>query len=930
MAALVDRPSTAPLLPATDRLWHTLSVDAAATAWHTDLKHGLTSAAAHQRLEHYGANQLAAARARSRLSIFIGQFKSLIVLLLAVATVVAFAMGDHLEAISILVVIFLNALIGFFTEAKAERAMAALKKQTAPTAQVIRDGRQTQVPARLVVPGDILVLNAGMRVPADGRIFQSARLQAQEAALTGESLPVSKNTAPLEDASASLAERHSMVYMGTTITDGRGLAIVTGTGSATELGKIGRLIEEAEREDTPLEKKLSQLGRGLILIVLGICVVIAFAGYLQGHAGLQMFKVAISLAIAAVPEGLPAVATITLAIGVQRMARQRALVRHLAAVETLGSTTVICTDKTGTLTKNEMMVAALQLDERRIEVTGSGYSTKGEFRVEGERTFPASDHALSLALRIGALCNDARIERKGHETVVLGDPTEGALIVAAEKAGFNPADLHEEFPRTDEVPFDSEAQRMITIHRTPEGKMVAYAKGSPAAILQRATHQLRGDRIEPLTPEDRERHLDSNRRLARAALRVLALAYHDLPAASRHETEFERDFVFVGFVGMIDPLREEARDAIARCRGAGIRIIMLTGDQPATADEIARQLGLTTGRNGAHGRTVHARELTNVTGKDWARVLANTVVFARVTPEHKLRIVDALQKEHEIVAMTGDGVNDAPALKEANIGIAMGIKGTEVAKETSDMIITDDNFATIVGAVEQGRVIYRNIQRFIHYLFSCNLSEILTVLIAVLIGWPLPLAALQILWLNIITDVFPALALALEPAAPDVMKQPPRNPKERILNWRFSGLVVWQGLLLAAFTLVAFGVGLEAHGRGTNGARAAGTMAFMTLALAQTFHAFNTRSRRQSAFGRRLFSNSWLWSALAICLGLQAASVYVPLLQEVLDTVTPRAADWAVIAICSLAPVLVVEMVKAGIRWRESQMAGRRVAVACV
>jgi Ca2+-transporting ATPase len=891
--------------------WHTFSIEEAAKRLDGETKNGLDAAEAARRFQQHGPNQLEAAKARSWGAILIDQFKSLIVLLLAIATGVSFALGDHLEAISIIVVILLNSLIGFFTESRAERAIAALKKQAAPTAHVIRDGKETQIAATDVVPGDVVVLMAGARVPADGRIIETAQLQIQEAALTGESQAVNKVADALQDANLSLGDRTNMAYMGTSVTDGRGRILVTATGANTEMGRIGKLIEGAQTEDTPLEKKLAQLGRALIVIVLGLCAVIAISGFFRGHDWLQMFKVAISLAIAAVPEGLPAVATVTLAIGVQRMAKQRALIRHLEAVETLGSTTVICVDKTGTLTKNEMTVAAYELGGRRIEVTGSGYSVEGEFRDDGKKIDAAADHQLNLALRIGALCNDAKLERKEKEPVVLGDPTEAALIVAAEKAGLNIADLQQKHPRLHEIPFSSEAKRMATVHRSPENKVVAFVKGSPDTILEKSSQQLNGENVAPLSPEDRERFIGKNRELAAAALRVLALAYRELPG--EQQADFDHDLIFVGLVGMIDPLREEAKESIAKCREAGMRVIMLTGDQPATAEEIARQLGVNQDAGDKSSKTVHARELEKIDAEGWANIVSESAVFARVTPEHKLRIVEALQKKNEIVAMTGDGVNDAPALKKANIGIAMGIKGTEVAKETADMIVTDDNFASIVGAVEQGRIIYRNIQRFIHYLFSCNLSEILTVFIAILIGWPLPLAALQILWLNILTDVFPALALALEPAAPGVMKQRPRNPNEKILNWRFSGLIAWQGMLLAAVTLIAFGLGLRMHG--SEDAKHAGTMAFMTLALAQTFHAFNTRSQTDSMFNKRLFSNLWLWLAIILCLLLQAAAIFIPLLRRVLHTVVPSGTDWIVIGTCSFAPILVVEFVKIARRW---------------
>ena len=547
------------------------------------------------------------------------------------------------------------------------------------------------------------------------------------------------------------------------------------------------------------------------MVVLALCAVIVVVGFLRGHPFLPMLEIGISLAIAAVPEGLPAVATMTLAMGMQRMARMRALVRRLPAVETLGSTTVICTDKTGTLTRNEMTVCAYVLEGERIEVTGTGYATEGEFQRDGRPVDAKADDHLTLALRIGALCNDAAIELRDGQNAVLGDPTEGALIVAAAKAGLDRPALDRDYPRVGEVPFDSDVKRMITVHRTPEGRTVAYLKGGVAAVLDACRVPTRPGGPRPLGDEDRRRVIETNEELAAGALRVLALACRDLPDGYGEE-DLARDYDLVGLVGMIDPLREEAKAAIATCRGAGIRVSMITGDQPATAAEIARQLGLDRDARGNPLKTVHARELEGLDEEGWARVAAESAVFARVSPEHKLRIVEGLRRRGHVVAMTGDGVNDAPALKAADIGIAMGIKGTEVAKETADMILTDDNFATIVGAVEQGRIVYANILKFVHYLFSCNLAEILVVFAAIMLGWPMPLGALQILWLNLITDVFPAMALALEPSAPDMMKRPPRDPAEKLLNPRFVGLIAWQGLLLAAATLVAFRVGLDRHG----------------------------------------------------------------------------------------------------------------------
>jgi len=903
----IKRPADAPSDLA--ETWHTSSLDKTVRRLQTDAARGLTNAEAARRLGQYGPNTLAQAQGRSALAIFVHQFKSLIVALLIAATAVAFALGENIEAVAILIVIVLNAVIGFLTEWKAERTLSALQKQTVPVAHVVREGAERQIPAAELVPGDLVVLAAGARVPADGRVAESVRLQIEEAALTGESHAVTKATDPLPDKDAALGDRLNMAFMGTTITDGRGRLLVTATGARTEMGKIGILIDEATTRATPLEQKLARLGRLLIAIVLGLCAVIVLAGWLRGNSFLYMVEVGISLAIAAVPEGLPAVATMTLAIGMQRMARMGALIRRLPAVETLGSTTVICTDKTGTLTKNEMTVSAFVLDGRRIEVTGTGYAPAGTFQDNGKPVDPRSDDHLALALRIGALCNDAKVERSDGHATVLGDPTEAALIVAAEKAGMSHAALEPDFPRVGEVPFDSTSKRMVTLHRTPQGTTVAFVKGSPGTLLAASGAQVRAAGVMPLTSDDRVRWDEINQQLAGAALRLLGLAYRELPEGY-NEGDYARDLIFVGLVGMIDPLREEAKAAIATCRVAGIRTVMITGDQQPTAAEIARQLGIDRDPQGRPLQTVHGRELTDLDAAGWQRVVAETAVFARVSPKHKLQIVEALQAQGHIVAMTGDGVNDAPALKKADIGVAMGIKGTDVAKETADMVITDDNFATIVGAVEQGRIIYANILRFIHYLFSCNFSEILTVFIAIMIGWSLPLGPLQILWLNMITDIFPALALALEPSAPDMMKRQPRDPKESLLPPRFIGLIVWQGLLLAGVTLLAFFIGMRWYGTEGDGLRHAVTLAFMTLALAQVFHAFNARSQRRSAFDARLFTNGWLWGAVLVCLLLQVAAVYVPFLQTVLHTVPLTATDWGVIAACSLLPVAVVELVK--------------------
>ena len=896
--------------------WHTLTPEQAGQRLESDGARGLTEAEAAARLARHGPNVLAASRGRPGLSILLHQFKSLIVLLLIAATVVAFVMGEDVEASAILVVILLNASIGFLIEWKAERTLSALRSHGVAMAHVLRDGVERQIAGAELVPGDVVTVAAGARVPADGRVIESVRLQIDEAALTGESRPVTKTTDAVADEAASLGDRVDMAYLGTAVTDGRGRVLVTATGRHTEMGQIGTLVSEAVARETPLERKIARLGRWLVGIVLALCAIIVGAGWLRGNGFLQMLEVGISLAIAAVPEGLPAVATMTLALGMQRMVRMGALIRRLPAVETLGSTTVICTDKTGTLTRNEMTVRAFIVDGRRVDVTGGGYGVAGEFLVAGQPIErPVSDH-FRLALRIGALCNDAKIERTEGRATVLGDPTEAALIVAAEKAGLEHAALVRDHRRRQELPFDSVKQRMITVHDTPEGQAVAYVKGAPAALLAASSNQLTPAGVSVLTAEDRQRFLDGNQELAGAGLRVLALAYKELPGAYG-ESDLERDLTFVGLVGMEDPLREEARAAIATCREAGIRTVMITGDQLATAGEIARQLGIDQDARGRPLQAVHGRDLNDLDATQWQRIVSTTAVFARVSPKQKLQIVEALQDDAQIVAMTGDGVNDAPALKRADIGIAMGRRGTEVAKEAAAMVITDDDFASIVAAVEQGRIIYANILKFIHYLFSCNTAEILVIFVAIMIGWPLPLGPLQILWLNMVTDVFPALALALEPSAPGVMKEPPRDPKEPLVSGGLVWLIAWQGVMLAGFTLVAFVIGMRWHGATGEGLRLATTMAFMTLALIQVVHAFNARAQRRSAFSR-IFTNGWLWAAVLLCLLLQAAAVYVPVLQRVLHTAPPTAADWGVILACSLAPLPIVEAVKLARRWMGS------------
>jgi Ca2+-transporting ATPase len=876
--------------------WHASTTAECARRLTTNLEQGLSDDEAKRRLQRDGPNALPVPRTQSIWKMIAHQFASVIVMLLMVATVAAFVVGEHVDAIAILCVIVLNAVLGFTVEFKAERTLQALREQDVRRAVVVRANAQHSIDAAALVVGDIILLDAGVRVPADARVIAAATLQVEEAALTGEAAAVEKSV-EVVDAPAGLADRTNMVHASTTVTAGRGRAVVTAVGAATELGRIGALLDAVAVRATPLEEQLSKLARGLVVAVVALSVVIVGVGVLRGHALLPMVELGISLAIAAVPEGLAAVTTMTLALGMQRMAKMGALVRRLAAVETLGATTVICTDKTGTLTKNEMTVRVFALnDGRTVDVTGSGYGVDGALSVD------AHDDSVRRVLQIGALCNDAHVER-GATTRVIGDPTEGALVVAAEKAG---AEVFRSLalPRVAERPFTSGSQRMITVHREGDHLLVCV-KGSPAVVLASCA----------LTEPEREAQLARNGVLAATALRVLALAWRTLPADANLDDAAVDDAAsaglnFAGFVGMQDPLRDEARTAIETCRTAGIRTIMITGDQPATAAEIARQLGIDTAADGTLRPVVRGKDLVGLDAAAWAGVVADTAVFARVSPEQKLQIVQALQQGGAVVAMTGDGVNDAPALKTADIGVAMGKKGTAVAKDTADMIITDDNFATLVVAVEQGRVIYANIQKFILYLFSCNVGEIAIVFVAVMVGLPVPLLALQILWLNLITDVLPAFALALEPSAPGTMREPPRPTTASIVDRPMVVRILWQGALLAAVTLLAFGLGLSWYGDDGVGLASAMTMAFMTLSFVQLLHAFTARSRTRSLFAG-LFDNRWLWGAVLGCAVLQAATVLVPPLRAVLHVTAPSLRDWLVIAGCSTAPLLISEVVKA-------------------
>jgi Ca2+-transporting ATPase len=829
---------------------HATAADAVARELSVDPLFGLKAVEIETRRERFGANVLPRVKARRAAEMLLDQLVNVVVLLLVTAAVISWVTHDHLQAVAILIVLALNTAAGFFTEWQAGRALDALRKETRISATVRRDGHIATVAADDLVVGDVVLLSAGDRIPADLRVIESANLRTEEAPLTGESKSVFKS-ADVVRLDSVIAERSSMLFLGTVVTTGRATAVVVSTGSQTELGKIGRLVIEVETERTPLQRKLEAMGQRLVYLVLAIAAIVIVTGLLRGEELWSMVEVGISLAVAAVPEALPAVTTFILAFGVLRMARRNAVVRRLSAVETLGSTTVICTDKTGTLTMNRMTVV--------------------EYRA-GDRG--RTDEALLVA----TLCNEA--------TDSLGDPTEVALVVDAKNRGMDFDALRSAHPRVAEQPFDSTAMRMVTVHGAGPGEFLYAMKGAAATVLAACD----------VSVEERANLMALNEEMARSGERVLALASKRSP--SSHD-DLDRGYAFAAFVGLTDPPRPGVRDAIDKAKAAGIRVIMLTGDQVETARAVARNLHISDGEP----VVVHARDIGPGSLLDAAR---SVDAFARVSPEEKYRIVEALQNNGEIVAVTGDGVNDAPALKKADVGVAMGERGTEVAKEAADIVLTDDDFTTIVSAIEGGRSIFANIIKFVHMMFSHNLSEVVTIFMAIAIGWPLPLLPLQILWLNLVTDIFPAFALALEPPSPRIMSFPPRSPSASLLSSRFLTLIVWQGLVLSVITLGAYRWALNTYGPGEH----ARTVALLALIGVQIGHTFNCRSRTRSAFAG-LTRNRHLWFAVATVMALQSAAFLTPVIARVLGLVTPNAADIAAGLIAIAAPVLVVEIQKA-------------------
>jgi Ca2+-transporting ATPase len=886
---------------------HALAGDAVVERWRSDAERGLSDGVAAKRLEEFGPNRLLEVGRVPAWRQFVGQFTQFMVLVLIAAAFVSGILQEWMDAIAILVIVVLNAVMGFVQEYRAERALEALKKMAAPLARVIRDGELRNIAADELIPGDVIALEMGDLVPADARLLETHLLQVDEASLTGESVPVNKKADVVLSQSAPLGDRRNMVYSSTVVTYGKGKAIVTDTGMSTELGKIAHLVQTMGREETPLQRRLDNVGRLLVYGCLAIVAVVFGLGLWRGVPMLEMFLTSVSLAVAAIPEGLPAVVTIALALGVRRMVQRNALIRKLPSVETLGSATVICTDKTGTLTQSEMTVRKIGFLDRVVDVSGDGYAPQGGFGIEGVSVDP-NDHDLRLALRIGVLCNNASLKRNGQTGSrwnVVGDPTEAALLTVAAKAGIWRSDLEAEYQMLQELPFDSNRKRMTTIWREPDGTVTAYVKGAPDVVLGLCTHVRADGTARSATPDDRKRLLVLNDQFADDAMRVLAVAYRTVEdrLAEPSIEEVERGLVFAGLLAMKDPPRPEAREAIATARRAGLEVVMITGDHKATAVAIAKELDLY--REGDIAFT--GAEVDEIDDQRLSEIVKKVRVYARVSPEHKLRIVRAWEEHGHIVAMTGDGVNDAPALKEADIGIAMGITGTDVSKEAADMILTDDNFASIVSAVEEGRAIFDNIRRFVHFLLSCNIGELLAMFLASLLGMPLPLLPIQILWVNLATDSLPALALGVEPAEPGGMERPPRPPGEGVITRRMATMMSIQGIIIGLLTLGAFAIEYYVMGGGVDRAR---VIAFSTTIFAQNVHAFNVRSNRFSLFQLGVFTNRWLVAAFAVVAVSELAVIYLPFLQPIFKTMPLGLQDWAVVVGLGVMPLLIVEIVK--------------------
>lgn len=877
------------------QILETLSVDA---------ERGLDNTAASKKQQTYGLNKLRETQSRSGWDIFVDQFKSVIVLLLVAAAIAALIFGQFIDSAAIIIVVIINAAVGFVTEFRAMKSMAALRQMSAVSTKVRRDGQAKEISAEKLVPGDIVLLEAGDIITADLRLREASKMQVNESALTGESVPVTKQIEPL-DAETPLAERSNMVFKGTAITRGSGEGVVVATGMDTELGQISSLVEDAESDETPLEQRLDAMGRKLVWITIAVAVAVALLGIYQEKELLLMVETSIALAVAAIPEGLPIVATLALAQGMQRMAKRNALVNRLAAVETLGGTNVICTDKTGTLTENQMTVTRFVFTGRSVGVSGEGLELSGKFSRDDEPLDPTQDETLRSALEIGVLCNNGSLPDEGDDDKAIGDPVEIALLVAGAKANLRRDALLDDLPEEREEAFDSDTKMMATFHQTAGGEYRVAVKGAPEEVLAVCTHVLEADgQPQEITDDLRQTWEDHNQSLAEDGLRILTLAQKTVNASN---ADPYTDLTLVGLVGMVDPPREEVRDVIAACQDAGVRVVMVTGDQPVTARNVALALGLV--KDGDESKVIHGgdlKPLADMSASEREQV-QQAAILARVSPRQKLDLIDIHQQNGHVVAMTGDGVNDAPALKKANIGVAMGQRGTQVAKEAADMVLQDDAFGSIVAAIKQGRVIFKNIRKFVMYLHSGNSCKIITVALASAINAPLPILPLQILYLNVITDVFPALALGVGAGEKGIMQQPPRNPNEPILTNRHWSLIAMYGILITVATLSALGLALTWLGFEQEQAI---TVSFLTLAFSQLWHVLNMRDLNTNLFNNEVTTNRYMWGAVALCIGLLVGAVYLPGLSDALQVSDPGLNGWLLILGMSLMPVTVGQVLK--------------------
>lgn len=906
--------------------WYNKGIHAVAEELSLDVKKGLSKDEVGKRLEKYGYNELKEKEKEPLWVKIAKQLKDFLVIILIIASIVSGLVGEVSDAIVIIAIVIVNAVLGVVQEGKAEKALDALKKMSAPNARVYRDGHIEIIQAKNLVPGDLVLIEAGDSIPADLRLFESANLKVEEASLTGESVPSDKDASKAFDSEVSIGDRVNMAYMSTIVTYGRGKGIVVSTGINTEIGRIAEAIQSFGDETTPLQLKLNELGKWLGIACIIICAMVFAIGLIRGGDLLEMFMVSISLAVAAIPEGLPAVVTIVLALGMKRMVQRNAIVRKLLAVETLGCVTVICSDKTGTLTQNEMTVVRAFTGGTVYKVSGQGYNPTGEFTLEDSNIDPETEPGLKLLFSSGVLCNDSMLEQKNVEEnlwEIVGDPTEGALVVASAKAGYEKVKMNEDFGRVQELPFDSERKMMTTFHKDfVANKIVSFTKGAPDIILNRCTKIYQNGSAVTLTEALRQQIAKVNSEFAGEALRVLAFTYREydtLPQAINSEN-IENDLIFVGLMGMIDPARVEAFEAIKTCKAAGIKAVMITGDHRDTAVAIAKDLGLMTENSGV----LTGSELDKMSDEELYNRVESTSVYARVSPDHKVRIVDMLKKRGHIAAMTGDGVNDAMALKKADIGVSMGITGTDVAKGTADIILMDDNFATIVSSVEEGRIIYSNIRKFVFFLLSCNVGEILIVFISILMNLPVPLLPIQLLWLNLVTDSFPALALGTEKGDPDIMKQKPRDAKEPILNKSMVIGIVVQSLALLAAVLTAYIWALNKYAGGVNtitenGLLMARTIAFTTLISAELIRAYSSRSERHSIIKLGVFSNKILVWASLLSFVLLLIVIYIPFLQPVFKTYSLSINDWLVVASLCAIPLLAGELYKLAVKAMENK-----------